>query len=137
MGKKARPSYLGNGAGKEKRRRRVKMSQSQETRVAGMASGRRVRGSGSKPHARGDARWDKFGILLECKRTEKKSISIKGEVLDKIVAEAFANGKTPALAIEVDGKDWVAMPADVVVRICEKALERVEGENGSCVDGIL
>lgn len=113
--RKARPKYLGSGAVKERRRRRVKDSQAQETRIAGMANGRRVRGSGSKPHARGDADWDKYDILLECKRTDKKSISITAAMLDKITKEALANGKLPALAFEVQtrfaSKDWIALPA--------------------------
>ena len=113
--RKARPKYLGTGAAKEHRRKRVKDSQAQETRIAGLANGRRVRGSGAKPHARGDARWDQYDILLECKRTDKKSISITGAMLDKITKEALANGKLPALAFEVQtefaSRDWIALPA--------------------------
>lgn len=115
MMRKARPKYLGTGAAKEHRRKRVKDSQAQEERVAGLANGRRVRGSGSKPHARGDARWDKYDILLECKRTDKKSISITASMLDKITKEALANGKLPALAFEMRtefaSRDWIALPA--------------------------
>jgi len=128
--RKPRPAYLGEGAAKGRRRRRVKDSQAQESRVAAKGGGKRVRGSGSKPHARGDARWDRFGVLLECKRTDRKSISVRGDVLERIVREAHANEKIPALAIEVEGQDWVAMPADVLVRICENALGCVGDDAG-------
>jgi hypothetical protein len=118
----------------------VKDSQAQETRVAGLANGRRVRGSGAKPHARGDARWDEYDILLECKRTDKKSIRITSSMLDKITKEALANGMLPALAFEVQtdfaSKDWIALPAKSMERLVKlgyeyaKLLEVMEERDG-------
>lgn len=106
------------------RRTRVKDSQRQEKRIADMGAGVRVRGSGSKPHARGDVRWDKYGLLIEAKRTDKGSISIKGSVLDKITREAMANGKVPAVAIEVATelatRDWLLLPATLAERLLEE-----------------
>jgi hypothetical protein len=125
---KVDPSWMGK---KATRKRRVKDSQGQERRVGEAGGGRRVRGSGSKPHARGDAVWEQHGILLEAKRTEKKSISVKGEVLDRITREAMATGKVPALAIEVKTefavRDWVALPLPVLLKILEDAGGEEEG----------
>jgi len=115
--RKAAPAFLDSPV--NERRERVKKSQQQETRIARMGGGRRVRGSGAKPHARGDARWDRYGVLIEAKRTDKGSISIRADVLDKIVREAMANGKVPAVAIELPttkfaSHDWIMLQADCV-----------------------
>jgi len=119
-GRKVEPSWMG---AKAKRRRRVKDSQAQEALVGALGGGRRVRGSGSKSHARGDAVWPDHGIMLEAKRTDGKGIRITGDMLDKITKEAMANGMKPALAIEIPTRfakrNWVAIPADELVEILD------------------
>ena len=94
----------------------------QENRVASRLGGKRQRGSGASDYAKGDVKTDNF--LIECKQTEKKSLSIKGEWLSKITREAMAAGKTPALSIEIKGvedrlveQDWVAVPMSVFRRL--------------------
>lgn len=94
----------------------------QEFRVAGSLSGHRQRGSGASDYAKGDVKTDDF--LIECKQTEKKSLSVKGEWLSKITREAMAAGKLPALSIEIKGTgdrlvehDWVAVPMSVFKRL--------------------
>lgn len=115
---------------KAKRRRRVKDSQAQERRVGEMGGGRRVRGSGSKPHARGDALWPDYGIMIEAKRTDGKGIRVTADMCDRITREAFANGMDPALALEMPTKfakrDWVAIPADRLVELLEAEAEAEE-----------
>lgn len=56
-------------------------------------------GSGSLWGAKGDVR-TKLN-LIECKRTDKKSMVLKEEWLDKIRKEAIKDNRIPALAIEV------------------------------------
>lgn len=94
----------------------------QENRVASNLGGKRQRGSGASDYAKGDVKTDDF--LVECKQTEKKSLSVKGKWLSKITREAMAAGKTPALSIEIKGiedrlveQDWVAVPMSVFRRL--------------------
>lgn len=102
----------------------------QENRVARVTGGRRVPGSGSSPYAKGDVRLSSF--LVECKKTEKASISITHKWLEKITQEAEALGKEPALAIEIQGgdrdtrkvsvrdRDWVLIPARLFKKLTEE-----------------
>lgn len=120
--RKVEPTWMKK---KSKRRRRVKDSQAQESRVGEAGGGRRVRGSGSKPHARGDAIWDRYGIMIEAKRTDGKGIRVTGEILDKITREAMANGQVPAVALEMPTefaqRDWIALPLAAVKKLLERA----------------
>lgn len=117
-----------------------KKSKKQENRLAKHLKGRRQPGSGSQVESHrkvgdpevgcmgtglgsrlrykpGDVVTDLF--LIEAKRTDKKSLSIKGEWLTKIEGQAARLGKYPALAIEIgdrlvlDDQDWIAMPRRV------------------------
>lgn len=94
----------------------------QENRVAAKLGGKRQAGSGASDYAKGDVKTEDY--LVECKQTEKKSLSVKGEWLSKITREAMAAGKTPALSIEIKGiedrlveHDWVAVPMSVFRRL--------------------
>jgi Holliday junction resolvase len=94
----------------------------QEQRVAVKLGGRRQAGSGASDYAKGDVKAGDF--LIECKQTEKQSLSVKGEWLSKITREAMAAGRTPALSIEIKGiddrlveHDWVAVPMSVFRRL--------------------
>jgi hypothetical protein len=97
----------------------------QEQRVARQVGGHRQRGSGASMYAKGDVCADRSGFLFECKRTVHASLSIKRAWLNKIAAEAAAQGKEPALAIEIAGGpsdahgevDWIAVPARVFRRL--------------------
>ena len=103
----------------------------QEFRVAEEIAGRKQPGSGSSVYAKGDVKQasteahDPRRFLVECKQTVHKSLSVKGEWLDKISREAMAAGLEPALAIEIKGmdatyaeRDWVAIPLSVFKRLC-------------------
>lgn len=101
--------------------------------VARSMGGRTQPGSGSKDHAKGDVlqaareaafRPDRF--LIECKQTEKASMSIKGSWLAKITREAAAVGREPMLEFEIQGCDdpmlerqWVALPMSVFKRLTD------------------
>lgn len=102
----------------------------QEARVAKTVGGKVQAGSGNSVYAKGDVKqqseeaMDLERFLIECKHTQKKSLSIKGEWLSKISREAIAAGKMPALSFEIAGNDdrmvehdWVAIPMSVFKRL--------------------
>lgn len=64
--------------------------------------------------------------MIECKKTDKKSIRIEGAWLGKITREAMAAGREPALEFEIQGcedplleREWVAVPMSVFKRLLE------------------
>jgi len=97
----------------------------QEDRVARVVRGHRQRGSGASMYAKGDVSSDHF--LIECKRTEHASLSLKKAWLDKISREAAAVSKEPALAIEIAGgpddahgsREWIMIPLRVFRKMTE------------------
>lgn len=90
----------------------------QEDRLTRSSSGRQQIGSGNTPFYKGDVVASDF--LIEAKHTNKKSLSIKQEWLEKIHREAFTAEKHPALAIEFGGmpahvpRDWILVPKHVM-----------------------
>lgn len=91
-----------------------KKSGRQEARVAKGMGGKTQKGSGSVDFNKGDVKTTE--LLIEAKRTDKDSLSVKKEWLEKITREAIAYNKVPALSIEFDkterfvSKDWIAVP---------------------------
>lgn len=85
------------------------LSREQEERVLG-GSTRRRPGSGNQWHGKGDASSTDF--LVECKRTDKQSITIKNADLVKITDEAVVEGRLPVMAIEIGGRDYVLLAED-------------------------
>lgn len=80
----------------------------QEMRMAAGMGGRVQPGSGSSMYAKGDVKTSEF--LIECKATDKASLSLKGDWLAKIREEARGQGLVPALALNISGEEWVAIP---------------------------
>jgi hypothetical protein len=119
-------------AGKKKKRVHQKKPKAHEEKVALAIGGRRRRGSGSDPRAKGDVLADivDFRLLVENKRVEgKASIGLQAEWLTKITREANEENARPALAVQFDDhvmerlsgiygtkaeSDWVAMPLSVI-----------------------
>lgn len=120
---KAPGYFTGN---KQKKQR--KKSMDQEDRVAKRVGGYRQKASGALPGNRGDVKG--VELLGECKRTDKKSISITLAYLEKITHEAVAYDKIPAVAIEFGdtpklvSRDWVMVPADFMQDLLEAYRER-------------
>lgn len=104
----------------------------QERRVAAALRGRRVKGSGCSPYAKGDvvaeAHGGGVGWLVECKRTEKASLALKRAWLVKVAREALVQGKRPALAVAIAGgapaadveADWVLMPLSIFTALTRR-----------------
>ena len=85
-----KPNYLLPDTPKRK-------SQRQEKRLA--KEGFLVPASGALWNLKGDVSFKDF--LVEAKRTDKKSISVKKGWLTKIFEEAINEGKTPGIEIEI------------------------------------
>lgn len=113
------PGYFTGGKEKKKRKKSMK----QEDRVADALGGYRQKASGALPGNRGDVKG--VELLGECKRTDKKSISITIQYLEKITHEAVAYDRIPAVAIEFGNtpklvsKDWVMVPSDFMQELLE------------------
>ena len=119
------PNYI---SGKEKKKQRRK-SMRQEDRVADALSGYRQKASGALPGNLGDVKG--VELLGECKRTDKKSISITLAYLEKITKEALFYDRIPAVSIEFGNtpklvsRDWVMVPSEFM----QELLEAYRGRN--------
>lgn len=113
------PSYF---SGNDKKKQRKK-SIAQEKRISERIGGRRQKASGALPGAKGDVR--SVELLNECKRTDKKSISITLEYLQKITQEASFYNCVPSVSIEIESppkfvnRDWILLPAGFVQELLE------------------
>lgn len=92
-----------------------KVWQEHEKDTEDVVSGKRTPGSGSKAHSKGDVRSSEY--LVECKSTERLSMSFKLAWLEKITSEAADAGKIPLVSVRFDqavvaSKDWVMIPVD-------------------------
>lgn len=96
-----------------------------ERRAAKAIGGSRHALSGANEKLKGDFSNDL--LLAEHKYTDKASLSIKREWLEKVAIEALAVGKTPAFAFtfgvwtheQLVPKDWIAVPASFLNRLME------------------
>lgn len=101
-----------------RQRSRRKDSERQEKRCAASLGGKRRPASGAMEFRKGDVACRL--ILVECKRTQGRSLSLKAEWLDKISREALAEGKEPVLHVEIQGvspltpRDWALVPLDLL-----------------------
>jgi hypothetical protein len=89
---------------------RLKKSRAQEAKTALLHGGQRNGGSGSGWSRKGDVR-TKF-TLIEAKRTDARQITLKATDLEKIWAEAWAEGRIPVLGFELAGRRYVVLNED-------------------------
>lgn len=127
--------------GSKKARDKVRRSTAHEHRVAEKVGGWRNPGSGNQrgdKWASGDRRGDVRcpDLIIEAKRTEKKSYRITEEVISKAWAEALNEGKDWALAIEIQGFERKVVPSklilideDTYARLLELARKAEEQES--------
>lgn len=96
-------------------RRRTKDSQRQERESMERMGGQRHGGSGAAWSRKADGRvnrndWTSAAhSLVEFKRTDKQSISLKKADLRKITDEAMMEGRIPLLGVEIDGDAYIVM----------------------------
>jgi hypothetical protein len=109
---------------------RARRSRKQEDRIAIKLGGHRRPRSGGMQWSKHDKTTEDGDLTtpefqVEHKRTDKKSISIKREYLDKVTEGARKFGKDPAVVItfQEPGKpsspdeDWILVPLEVARRI--------------------
>jgi hypothetical protein len=96
----------------------------QENAAANLVGGKRHAGSGSIKTYKSDASSEFWRI--ECKQTEKDSMGLKVQWLEKITREALSTNKKPMMhlrfqntAVDV-AKDWILMPEWVFKALCEE-----------------
>lgn len=123
--KKIEPNWLSGKDQVSEGSRRVRKSRKHERRLAEQLGGKRLPGSGNQAWSRnergkksmvtGGADIESPSLVLEHKYTEKESLSLKREWLEKITVAASMRAKTPGVVITFDGardieKDWVLVP---------------------------
>lgn len=97
-------------------------SRRQEDRVAKRVNGTRNAGSGSFWSRRSDVR--SSDLLIECKWTAAKQITIKAHVLEKNFVEAVADGREPVLSLELNGRNYVIVLEDDYIETRERLASR-------------
>ena len=109
---------------------RSRRSKKHEERLADELGGRRMRRSGGAYWSESDKNTDDGDLgtpefHIEAKRTDKKSMGVKKEWLDKVRDGARKFGKDPALILtfeepnkpSVPPDDWICIPLDVLKRL--------------------
>ena len=84
-----------------------RQSQAHEKRLAAELNGQRTAASGAFWQRKGDVRSET--LLVEHKWTGKKQVTIKSEVLKKIVTEATLDYRVPVLGLHLDGENYVVL----------------------------
>jgi len=97
----------GKSSSARTRRAVIKRSRQQEKRTAQASSAGLVSGSGNQWHSKGDVKTKR--LLIECKQTAKESYSLKLHELQKIQLEALKAGRTPVMALDIAGRDFVVL----------------------------
>lgn len=112
----------------DRKRAQQKKPKRHERQTADKLGGRVTPASGAIESIKGDVdgvEAHTFAFLVECKRTEKQSLSLKVSWLDKITREAKVQpGRSPAIALQVENTkdaeaDWIAVPRSTFVRMME------------------
>jgi len=99
------------------------ISERHEKSLAQAVKGHKQPASGAFPGAKGDVKRDDF--LFEAKATEKKSMSIKREWLEKIDKQATGQRRLPALEISFSEMafgveaEWIMIPRSVWIRLVD------------------
>jgi len=106
-------SRKGTSSSSRVRRAVYGRSVSQERSTAKALGGARVSGSGNLWHSKSDVKTDTF--LVECKRTDKASYTIKLEELVKNMVEAMRAGKNPMVQVEFGKKRFAIIPWDTLL----------------------
>lgn len=92
---------------------RAKETKIDEEYLAKELGGKRVKGSGCWPGRPQDVKFS--GFLMQAKRTEKKSISVRDHDLRRVEEDAANSGRVPAFRIGFgkpgQTEDWIMFPS--------------------------
>lgn len=102
----------------------MKKHQKQERDIARDLGGAVTPASGAFWSWKGDARSEEY--LVEAKRTDKASISIKKLVWEKIRREALVDGRTPLLALQIQDRNLAVLDWEDFIALTERGM----GEGG-------
>lgn len=106
-----------------------KYSKTQESKIAKSTKGKRQPNSGATMFMKGDVVTDQFCIECKTAMTEKQSISIKRDWIDKLKEEAFAIGKPYwAVAFSFGGLNNPENFYIIEERLFKQLQEYLEGE---------
>lgn len=94
-------------------------SRAQEKRTATDLGGERVAGSGNQWHSRGDVKAKRF--LVECKRTDAASFSLKKSMLRSHKFDALKAGKDALVEVEFGEERWAMVPWETLMELLEAA----------------
>lgn len=98
-----------------------RQSKKHENRLAKAVNGGTVAASGAFWSRKGDVR--SSDLLIEHKWTGKKQITVKSDVLEKIVKEAILDGRMPVLGFHLNGENYVALTEDDFLEIRQNLQE--------------
>lgn len=115
--------------------KRIKDSQAQEAQGMADLGGVRHGGSGAAWSRKADGRRNSSWVLpdhllVEFKRTDKKSYSIKSSELEKLFNEAVGEGRVPLLGIGLNNREYILMERDDYAELLDlltRLLEAVDG----------
>jgi len=82
--------------------------------------GQTVAASGAFWSRKGDVR--SHDLLIEHKWTGKLQVTVKAQVLEKIVKEAILDGRTPVLGFHLNGENYIMLQEDDFLEMREKLL---------------
>lgn len=125
-------SRKGRSSSLRERRSVLNSSKLQELRTAKELGGDLVSGSGNQWHSKGDVKAKRY--LVECKRTDKKSYSLKAEDLEKLRVQAHKAGKNPLFQVELGKERLAILPWELLLDLLVRAGDRepqVEGKQRS------
>jgi hypothetical protein len=96
-------------------------SKKHENRLAKAIGGSTIAASGAFWSRKGDVRSD--DLLIEHKWTGKKQVTVKSDVLEKIVKEAILDGRLPVLGFHVNGENYIMLTEDDFLEIRQNLQE--------------
>jgi hypothetical protein len=98
-------------------------SKVQEEKAAKRIGGRKTFASGALPFDKGDAVNRRLKLRLECKRTDKESLSIKRTWLTKLKGN-LVRGEIPVVNIEIQDEGWYLIRPEEFAFILERLEEQ-------------
>lgn len=97
----------------------LEKSRAQERRTAKDLGGERTAGSGNQWHSKGDVKAKRF--LVECKRTDAASFSLKKSVLRAHKFDALKAGKDALVEVVLGEERWGMVPWETLMELMEEA----------------
>ena len=98
-----------------------KQSKKHENRLAKAVGGGTVAASGAFWSRQGDVR--SSDLLIEHKWTGKKQVTVKSDVIEKIVKEAILDGRMPVLGFHLNNENYIMLDENDFLEMRQKIQE--------------